>query len=180
VNVLDVGGTPRYWREMGFADPDVTVTVLNLTREPGEHDLHQVEGDVRSMTQFSDGQFDVVYSNSAIEHVGTSADQRAMATEVRRVGRRYFVQTPNLWFPLEPHFIVPGFQFLPLDWRIRLVQRFKLGHIDRHPDRGQAERVVRSIRLLTAEDLRSLFPDAMLHRERIFGLTKSLMVLGGW
>jgi len=165
---------------MGFADPQVTVTTLNLTPEPGSSDIQQVEGDARSMTQFGDAEFDVVYSNSVIEHVGTRGDQAAMAREVRRVGRRYFVQTPNLWFPLEPHFIFPGFQFLPLDWRVWLVQRRALGHIGRYPERGDAERVVRSIRLLAARDLHSLFPDATLHRERIFGITKSVMAVGGW
>jgi Methyltransferase domain len=180
LTILDVGGTPSYWRDMGFDDPDVAVTVLNLEREAGDWDLRQVDGDARAMTQFSDGEFDVVYSNSAIEHVGACEDQSAMATEVRRVGKRYFVQTPNLWFPLEPHFVFPGFQFMPVAWRVQLVQRFKLGHIDRHPDRGDAEQVVRSIRLLAARDLRSLFPGATLHRERVLGLTKSLMAVGGW
>lgn len=175
-----MGGTPRYWREMGFDDPGVTITILNQSRESEESELHQVEGDARSMTQFGDAQFDVVYSNSVIEHVGAREDQAAMANEVRRVGRRYFVQTPNLWFPLEPHFVVPGFQFLPVDWRVRLVQRWALGHIERYPERGDAERVVRSIRLLSPRDLLSLFPDATLHRERILGMTKSAMAVGGW
>ena len=70
-------------------------------------------GDAVDMPGISDGAFDVVFSNSVIEHVETYENQRRMAAEIRRVGRRYFVQTPNRHFPLEPHFLVPGFQLLP-------------------------------------------------------------------
>jgi hypothetical protein len=90
------------------------------------------------------------------------------------------VQTPNFWFPLEPHYLVPGFQFLPVRLRSGLLRRFDLGHIGRIPDPGAADEHVRSIRLLRTTQLRKLFPDARIHRERMLGLTKSLMAVGGW
>jgi len=179
VSLLDVGGTPGYWESMGFADPGVHITTFNLTDQPNST-MRQVSGDARSMPQFAAGEFDVVYSNSVIEHTGSRADQEEFAREVRRVGRRYFVQTPNYWFPLEPHFLLPGFQFLPVHLRALMLSRFNLGHIRRKPTYSAAEDAVRSIELLTAGDLRSLFPDANLLRERFLGMTKSLMAIGGW
>jgi hypothetical protein len=179
VSLLDVGGTPSYWTSMGFADPAVNITTLNLSVQPNSS-LRQVSGDARSMPQFADGEFDVVYSNSVIEHMGSRADQEAFAHEVKRVGKRYFVQTPNYWFPLEPHFLLPGFQFLPVRSRALMLSRFNLGHIRREPTYSAAEDAVRSIELLTARDLRSLFPGANLLRERFLGMTKSLMAIGGW
>ena len=65
------------------------------------------------MPEFTTGEFDVVFSNSVIEHVGDFDDQRRMADEVRRVGRRFFVQTPNRWFPLEVHTRLPFVHWLP-------------------------------------------------------------------
>ena len=63
------------------------------------------------MDFFKDKSFDAVFSNSVIEHVGTFEDQKMMANEVIRVTNFYFIQTPNLYFPIEPHFLVPFFQF---------------------------------------------------------------------
>jgi hypothetical protein len=179
VSLLDVGGTPSYWKHMGFTDAGVAITILNISPQP-DPTSRQIQGDARTMTQFSDNEFDVVYSNSVIEHVGTRKDQQAAADEIRRVGKRYFVQTPNYWFPVEPHFLVPGFQLLPIRWRALLLERFNLGHIRRQPDFRAAEDTVRSIELLTATQLQSMFPGAVLYRERFFGMTKSLMAAGGW
>ena len=113
IRVLDVGGTPEFWRIMGFDDSHVHVTLMNRsTLDCGSGPMRSILGDARDMRGLRDHEFDVVFSNSVIEHVGSFADQAAMASEVRRVGRRYFVQTPNKYFPIEPHFLVPGFQFL--------------------------------------------------------------------
>ena len=179
VRLLDVGGTTGYWEALPTPPGEIELMILNRDVDPAE-DGRMVSGDARSMSEFENDSFDVVFSNSVIEHVGNRDDQRAMAEEVRRVGKRYFVQTPNFWFPLEPHFLVPGFQFLPLGARSRLLQRFDLGHIGRTRDPEAADGFVRSIRLLRASDLRELFPEARIHRERVFGLTKSLMAVGGW
>jgi SAM-dependent methyltransferase len=117
---------------------------------------------------FGDREFHVVFSSSVIEHVPPEA-QRAFADEIRRVGERYFVQTPNRYFPIEPHYQLPLFQFLPRRVRMALNRRFSLGW----QPKGHWEEIT----LLTARDLRRLFPDAEIHRERLFGLTKSLMAV---
>jgi hypothetical protein len=103
-----------------------------------------------------------------------------MANEIKRVGKRYFVQTPNRHFPLEPHFLVPGFQFMPLKLRAWLVSHFDVGWYRRIPDRAKARAEVESISLLTHRDLRRLFPEARIYRERLMGLTKSFVAYYGW
>ncbi len=108
VRILDVGGTQRFWEVMAFTAGDgIEITLLNLTLEPVNNpNFTSVIGDALSMSQIADQYFDVVFSNSIIEHVGEYEDQRRMAEEIKRVGKRYFVQTPNRYFPLEPHFFV--------------------------------------------------------------------------
>jgi 2-polyprenyl-3-methyl-5-hydroxy-6-metoxy-1,4-benzoquinol methylase len=126
-----------------------------------------IQGDATAMP-FGDGEFDVAFSNSVIEHV-PKAQQLAFADEVRRVARRYFIQTPNRYFPIEPHYQFPLFQFLPERVRRALNRRFTLG--------WQPKGVWEDITLLSAGDLRRLFPDAEIHRERVLGLTKSLIAV---
>jgi hypothetical protein len=182
VRILDVGGTQEFWRQMGAADePGLEIVVLNSDPRIAAADrIEVVTGDARDMSCFAEDEFDVAFSNSVIEHLGEPAGQRRMASEVRRVAVRYFVQTPNRYFPIEPHFMLPGFQFLPVAARIALVRRFALGYHDAQPDPERARRAVTEIRLLGAGELRELFPAAELYHERVLGLTKSLIAYGGW
>jgi SAM-dependent methyltransferase len=182
VRVLDVGGTEGYWQQMGLLGrPGLQVVLLNLHRESAEApNVSAAVGDARDLSEFPDGSFDVVFSNSVIEHLGSPEDQARMASEVRRVGRRYFVQTPNRYFPLEPHFMFPGFQFLPERVRVGLVRRFALGYHERMRDPERARAAVAEIRLLSPREMRALFPEAELYRERVLGLTKSVIAYGGW
>lgn len=181
--LLDVGGTPGYWRDMGFRVPDgCEITILNLgaERERIAEGIVTTPGDARAL-EYGNASFDVVFSNSVIEHLGTHEAQRSMAREVMRVGRRYFVQTPNFWFPVEPHFLVPAFQWLPRQARIAIVERFRPGWYGRDVRaRADAERVVDEIRLLTRREMRRLFPDATVVTERALGLPKSFVAYAGW
>ena len=105
IRPLDIGGTPGFWETMGFADQgDVDITLCNVasaTPSPSSS-FRFVEADACNLDMFSKGEFDVVFSNSVIEHVGDLTRCRAMADEVRRVGQRYFIQTPNRHFPIDP------------------------------------------------------------------------------
>ena len=154
LSILDVGGTRLFWEQMEFADEaGVAITILNLEPEElsktnqisGATQFHAAVGDARDMPQFTDKEFDIVFSNSVIEHVGDYSDQRKMMNEVRRVGKRYFVQTPNYFFPVEPHFHIIGFQFLPVSLRALLLQRFNLGWTKRVTDKNAARIVVESV-----------------------------------
>ena len=181
LRILDVGGTESFWRNMGVFDARVEIVLLNLDApSPTMANVRSRRGDARDLSQFADGSFDIVFSNSVIEHVGGRADQQLMAAEIRRVARRYFVQTPNYFFPFEPHFLTPGFQFLPVAARAWLVRRFRLGWFAREPDLQRSLEIADSIRLLTRSELREMFPGATIASERFCGLTKSFMVYDGW
>jgi SAM-dependent methyltransferase len=150
-----------------------TNPILALDLRPSEAEWTEapnvtvVQGDGANLP-FEDNAFDVAFSNSVIEHV-PPALQRRFAKEIRRVAPRYFVQTPNKYFPLEPHYQLPLFQFFPRRLRRALNQRFTLG--------WQAKGEWEEITLLSARDLRRYFPDAEIHREKVFGLTKCLVAV---
>lgn len=175
IAVLDVGGAPDYWlRLAGFDHLPVQVTLLNLIPypPPAHPRLHVAVGDARAMPQFADGAFDLVHSNSVIEHVGDWEDQQQVSAEIRRLGRAYFIQTPNRYFPLEPHFLLPGFQFLPPGLKGAIAARWRPGwYRNRSAEVAAAD--ARAIRLLNRRELRQLFPNAHLWAERFLGLTKS-------
>src|SRR6185436_2553105 len=116
--VLDIGGTQRFWETVaqgeGFFE-DFEITLVNIVPENVTlPNFRSVSGDARDLREFDDDQFDIVFSNSVIEHVGEWPSQRLMANEVQRLGRRYFLQTPSYGFPLEPHFFTLGFHWLPV------------------------------------------------------------------
>ncbi len=181
VRVLDIGGTENFWEQMGVAGKEgLEVSLLNLSLPqvsmPG---FIGVQGDARDLSVFADASFDVAFSNSVIEHVGGWADQQRMASEMMRVGKRIFLQTPNRYFPLEPHFLFPFFQFLPVGWRIWLLMHFRLGWYPRYADRTSAREAATSIRLLTHKELQVLFPGARIYKERFLGMVKSFVVMRG-
>ncbi|HET9345139.1 MAG TPA: class I SAM-dependent methyltransferase [Candidatus Limnocylindrales bacterium] len=182
VRILDVGGTPQFWSSRADGLPgSPEIVVLNLRPfEPEGRVVSSIVGDAVDMSEISSGSFDVVFCNSVIEHVGSLERQARMASEIRRVAARYFVQTPNRYFPIEPHFLFPMYQFLPVRVRVALLRRMSLGWHARTPDRADAERQVNEIRLMSGRELASVFPGARLHRERFFGVTKSLIAYGGW
>ncbi len=180
IRLLDVGGTPFFWQMLGIeASAQLQITCINpIAAATSNEWTTALVGDGCAMPQFADREFDMVFSNSVIEHVGTWARQQQMAAEIRRVGRRYFVQTPDRYVALEPHFVVPGFQFLPLGIRVLLLQRFALGWYARTPDPRAAHAEVAAIRLLSAREMRQLFPGSVLQRERLGPLPVSLIAVG--
>jgi hypothetical protein len=183
IRIIDIGGTQEFWERMGISElGDVRITLLNLQTKPtGNPQFESVSGDARDLSEYGDASFDVTFSNSVIEHLGPDfGDQRLMADEIRRVGKRYFVQTPNRYFPIEPHFLVPGFQFLPIRARTWALTHFNLGWYKKFEDAEAARREVQSIALLTEHQLRRLFPGASIYRERFLGMTKSFVAYHGW
>jgi hypothetical protein len=176
IKILDIGGTQSYWERMHFTNvSNVFVTLLNLKTMPVNYNnFTSVKGDACNLSEFEDKHFDVVFSNSVIEHLFTLENQQKMAAEVRRVGKNYYVQTPNYYFPFEPHWLRPFFHYLPFGMKVWLTQNFNMGHYPKSPHKEAAIQRVNEVRLLTPKDMRSLFPDGKLYREKFFGLTKSI------
>lgn len=179
LKIIDLGGTGHFWERMGFiGKPGITITLLNLKLPTINHlGFTAVLGDARDLKQFGDQEFDIAFSNSVIEHVGTFEDQKKMAGEMLRVAKKMFLQTPNHYFPLDPHFLFPFFQFFPLWLQVKLLANFNLGWYNKVPDREKAHKICRSIRLLKKSELKRLFPGATFHEEKFFGLVKSFIVL---
>lgn len=163
--VLDIGCGPPGSGLSAF-EHELPITGVDAVNRPGYERGSRsfVCADARALP-FEDGSFAIAYSNSVIEHLAP-ADRPRFADEVRRVAGRYFVQTPNRWFPVEPHVLLPFFQFLPEPQRRRLWGL------------GVSRDEFSDIRLLDAAELRELFPDAVIVREHFGGLTKSLIAAG--
>lgn len=179
-NILDIGGKVAYWQALYplWRDRACHITLVNLVSEAvPEGPFTSLSGDACDLGQFADMAFDLVHSNSVIEHVGSWRDQCRMAREVRRLARRYFVQTPNFWFPIEPHFRTPFIHWLPEPWRAAIVSRRACGFYPRAASYDETRRILDDARLLDGKAMAALFPDAVIEHERVAGLTKSLIAI---
>jgi Methyltransferase domain len=180
MRVLDVGGTLDIWR---FAPVMPRLVLLNQARARYEIGAGEsvVLGDGASLP-FADGSFDLVFSNSVIEHVGGHVEQARFASEIARVGKQYWVQTPNRYFPIEHHMWTPFVHWLPGTWQARILKRFSIWKLTTSYDAIEREfylnHYLDSIRLLSASDLHALFPGATVLRERFLGWTKSVIACG--
>jgi hypothetical protein len=182
LRILDVGGTNEFWERRGWAGRgDVTIFILNHQQEQKRHsNIYPVTGDARDLSEYADGSFDIAFSNSVIEHLFSLENQRRMAKEMRRVGKALWVQTPNYWFPIEPHFHVLGWQWIPVGVRVAIIRRWRCGWRGPCPDPGQAKQIVTEVRLLKADDLKAIFPGAQLVPEIFARLVKSWIVIDGF
>ncbi|MGI9586482.1 MAG: class I SAM-dependent methyltransferase [Acidimicrobiia bacterium] len=171
--ILDVGGKSTFWSGSGFED---RVTLLNI-----DHRAEQVEpfswvtADACDLSQYADGEWDVVVSNSVIEHVGDFKRQKQMASEVRRVSKMYWVQAPYMHFPLEPHFLFPFFQYLSEGMK-RFVARWWPISFPKMQGRDPIF-VADTTRLPTKTEWAELWPDAVFLDEKFAGLTKSMVAV---
>lgn len=177
--VLDVGGSLSIW-QFAHVQPQLTIFNLPPAIERTSRRVDAVAGDARALP-FRDGAFDIVFSNSVIEHIGTRADQRRFAEEVARVGRQYWVQTPNRHFPIELHVMLPFIHYLPKSWQRRIVTRFTLWERFVHPSEAARaffiDHFLNELNLLDAGELRSLFPDSKVISETVLGFSKSLIAV---
>lgn len=184
VNVIDVGGMENYWNivpRQYLEDYNVIITLVNLPdmSSPDDHGPFRfVNADGCDLSCFDDKSFHIAHSNSVIEHVGDWARMTQFSKELKRVARKYFVQTPNFWFPLEPHFMAPFIHWLPKPFQIWLVMHLSLGHFNRASSVDEAVQTVEGTRLLNKSMFHELFPEAELHTERYFLMPKSFVAIG--
>lgn len=168
VTLLDVGGWPGDW----VSRPRVVahIDTLNLTRpnfDPEKHpdfSLRVLVGDGCAMG-FADGQYDIVYSNSVIEHLSTWERQQQFAAEMQRVGRGVWCQTPAFECPIEPHYMALFIHWMPKKIQRLLLRRFTpMGLVSRlTPEK--ADRWIAETRLLSKREMRTLFPGCTIRTE---------------
>jgi len=174
IRILDVGGTEYFWVHRDFhKSTDIKVTLLNLEKVEVEHDMFEsVSGDASDLSQYKDNEFDIVFSNSVIEHLYTWEKQVKMANECMRVGRFHYIQTPNKYFFIEPHFRLPFFDLLPKKLAFWLLVNTPLSHGHRWKHE-MASTWLEEIKLLTLRQMKELFSTSSVHREKFLGMTKS-------
>ncbi len=135
-----------------------------------------INGDALHMDMIEDQSYDIVYSNSVIEHVGGFEKQKRFASEIKRVGKSFWVQTPNRFFPVEPHLMFPFSQFMPpamerwiaMNWPGSNYRKWGI----------EEERVflfLENTHLLSESELKILFPTSNIFKERVAGFTKSMV-----
>lgn len=183
VSILDVGGRETYWHVFPLEyliERNVHITLLNRAHEiqaVSRPDIWSIgQGDACEL-QFADREFDICHSNSVIEHVGDWPRKKAFAREVSRVATRYFHQTPNFWFPWEPHYGVPLYHWLPVPTRLWIAGRRDLGWSKKAATIGDGMDIVEMASLLNKRMVEFLFPDARIEEERFVGLTKSFIAV---
>ncbi len=182
VRIIDLGGEPDYWLRVFdralLEGCKAHITLVNPQPFEVEDPLFTAAvGDACALPEHADFSFDLVHSNSVVEHVGDWPRMEAFAAEVRRLAPRYYVQTPYFWFPIEPHFSSPFFHWRSEQARARLLMKRRHGFAERASDVGQAMRDVQHARLLDKQQFRYLFPDAQHIDEKAAGLTKSLIAI---
>ncbi|MBA2127416.1 class I SAM-dependent methyltransferase [Hyphomicrobium methylovorum] len=173
MRVIDLGGTPKIWE---LVPTPLDITLLNSGQDPctvrsngkSHHKFTYVQGDACDLTAPSNS-FDLVFSNSVIEHVGDSGRQEAFATNARRLAPRYWIQTPAKWFPIEAHNGMPLWWFYSEALREKYLRRWK----EKMPEWTE---MVAGTRVIEKRSLITMFPDAKIFVERSLGIVKSYTV----
>lgn len=166
--IADLGGSRSMWE---LVDHDFQVTLVNLPGSFPGNEYHPritfVEADATDLKHvFGSKSFDVVYSNSVIEHVGNESMQNAFAAEVQRLADAFWIQTPSIRFPFEVHTRIPFYWKLPVKLRERLIRKWE-------DDMPEWTEMIKGTRVLTEARMRQLFPSSNIYYERSFGFEKS-------
>lgn len=115
---------------------------------------------------FDDCSFDVVHSSAVIEHVGSYENQIKFTRECARVARKaIFLTTPNRWFPVEFHTVLPLLHWLPKTWFRAVLSAFGMRFFASEEN----------LNLLSSRECRRIaseLPD--------FDVSVSSVALGGW
>lgn len=171
--MIDVGGYPDFWK----TKPVVVASIdcFNLQTLPWDwenypdHHISTLIGDGRALP-VADQAYDIVFSNSVVEHVGSWEDQVAFAKEARRVGNSLWIQTPAYECPIEPHYVAPFIHWLPKSLQGRLLRHFTPWGILSKPSQEDINFMLDTTRLLKKREMQFLFPDCEIHTEKMLGV----------
>lgn len=169
--ILDVGGYAPFWASSGLTKLRIICLNVHHVDAPPPGDIHfeTVTGDGCQL-EYPDTSFDIVFSNSVIEHVGDWDRQCAFAKEARRTGRRLWVQTPAYEFPVEPHYVAPFIHYLPKAVQRRVLRWLTPWGLLQKPSQEEIDEAVRTTRLLSKREMHLLFPDCEIMTERFLGV----------
>lgn len=172
--LLDIGGYPFNWFSRGNIISQVDV--MNLELAPiegslpvGAPEIRAIAGDARA-TGFPDASYDIVFSNSVIEHVGTLEDQMAFAREARRIGRKLWIQTPARSCPIEPHYLGLAIHWFPTNWHVPLARWTSVRGLTGSATVDDLREIARHTRLMSKREFTAIFPDCDIWTERLLGI----------
>jgi len=174
ITLLDIGGKINFWENRGLAgNNDYIITIINIEKEKSNYsNINCLIGDATNLNQFNNKSFDIVHSNSVIEHLYNFENQKKMASEIMRVGKKYIVQTPNKYFFLEPHYLLPFFNIVPEKLKYLILTKTKLSRLKKW-DKNFAKQYIKEIRLLSEKEMKTLFPKSKIYFEKFLGMNKS-------
>ena len=184
--VLDVGAevNPNSDKELHFIDIYRWKDNLSAVNISTEHisiikksypEIKAVVCDACKLP-WPDRYFNVVYSNAVIEHVGNFERQKKMAAEIMRVGKRWFVTTPNRWFPFEFHMRLPFVTWLPGNGYLRIGNIVSYNHVQGKYTIGGKHK---DLRLMSTRELQECFPDSKIIKQRVTFMAETLIAVGG-
>nr|WP_296066695.1 class I SAM-dependent methyltransferase [uncultured Actinoplanes sp.] len=181
MSVIDLGGRAGSW-----VNAPVRPKHVHIVNLEGETGLESGELPPWTEVDFGDAcdlpgailsrRYDLVFCNSVLEHVGGHERRLRLADAVHKLADSHWVQTPYRYFPVEPHFVAPGMQFLPNAAQVSMARWWPLSHT-RPADRTDAAQSALWIELLDRTQMRHYFPDSVIRAERFAGLTKSLIAV---
>jgi ubiquinone/menaquinone biosynthesis C-methylase UbiE len=165
--ILDVGGEPYAWPMIGRSQG---ITIINI-RIPSHFDGFNFVLGSGCALPFANNSFDLAFSNSAIEHVGSEDNQLKFAREMMRVGKRVYCQTPSRLFPVDPHLSTPFLHWLPVSWlRPMFLRYFTLnGWLWEKPYQYD-------VTWISKRKLKKMFPGCKINTERFLLMPKSFVV----
>ena len=181
MSLLDVGGYPSSWTQykpvVGCLDI-LNIHPIELAKADCSHyNMRAMIGDGCNLV-FPNNSYDIVFSNSVIEHVGSYENQKAFASEVRRVGKSLWIQTPAYECLIEPHYLAPFIHWLPKRWQKKLVRKFTIRGLIDQPTSAEVDNMVETTRLLSFNEFKNLFPDCeILIEKMLFIIPKSYIAV---
>jgi hypothetical protein len=168
MRALDIGGTSGSW-QLAPRTPR-SLTIVNLRTVDGPGDAQQLVVADACDLPFPPGTFDLAYSNSCIEHVGSATQQQAFADEARSVAGALWIQTPARSCPIEPHYLAPFVHWLPRPIQRRTIRWATPWGLITKPSQQQIDDMVSSTRILSRREFARLFPDCNIRTERLAGV----------
>ena len=186
MNVLDVGAeiNPSGSRGLQMIDFYLwkeNITAVNLNPQHIESikqhypEINAIVADACKLP-WPDKHFDIVYSNAVIEHLGDFEKQKEMAAEIMRVGKRWFVTTPNRWYPFEFHLRLPFVTWLPGTAYLKIGKIISYNHVrKKYMFRVNLD----GLRLMTARELKLCFPCSTIVKQRVTFMAETLIAIGG-
>jgi hypothetical protein len=180
MSVIDLGGTVEAWLRAPVRP--ASVHVVNLEPDVAAETpawIRAEQGDACNLPpHIGSAGYDLVFSNSVLEHVGGHVQRMRFADSVHKLADLHWVQTPYRYFPVEPHWLFPGFQFMPLAARARISAVWPLAHT-KSASRDEGLDAAMGVELLSRSEMAYYFPSSVIRQERFAGLTKSLIAAKG-